>query len=167
MIQRGVCVKKIVIDGHNLIPKVRGIQLSDPDDENKLIQMVSEYCRLSRTRADLFFDGAPAGAGLRSRLGLVSVHYIRVGTTADDAIICHLRGEGPNAKNILVVSSDNRVKTEARALRAEVMNSDQFAQTMLNTLNSPVIPDSKRELPPTAEEVEEMLDLMTRKRKKP
>jgi len=50
-------------------------------------------------------------------------------------------------------------------LRAEVMNSDQFAQTMLNTLNSPVIPDSKRELPPTAEEVEEMLDLMTRKRK--
>jgi len=57
MVQRGVCVKKIVIDGHNLIPKVPGIQLSDPDDENKLIQMVSEYCRLSRTRADLFLIG--------------------------------------------------------------------------------------------------------------
>lgn len=160
-------MKKIVIDGHNLIPKVPGIQLSDPDDENKLIQMVSEYCRLSRTRADLFFDRAPAGASPRSRFGLVSVHHVRVGTTADDAIIRHLRGEGPNARNILVVSSDNRVKTEARALRAEVMNSEQFAQTMLNMLNSPVIPDSKRELPPTAEEVEEMLDLMTRKRKKP
>ena len=159
-------MKKIIIDGHNLIPKVPGIRLSDPDDENKLIQKIGEYCRLSRTRADLFFDGAPAGTGPRSRHGLVSIHHVKVGTTADDAIIRHLRREGSNARNILVVSSDNRVKTEARALRAEVMNSDQFAQTMLNTLNNPAITDSKRELPPTAEEVEEMLDLMTRKRKK-
>jgi len=54
-------MKRIVIDGHNLIPKVPGIHLADPDDENKLIQMIGEYCRLSRTRADLFFDGAARG----------------------------------------------------------------------------------------------------------
>ncbi len=158
-------MKKIIIDGHNLIPKVPGIRLSDPDDESKLIQKIGEYCRLSRTRADLFFDGAPAGTGPRSRHGLVNVHHVKVGITADDAIIHHLRREGSNARNILVVSSDNRVKTEVRALHAEVMNSEQFAQIMLNTLNSPAITESKRELPPTAEEVEEMLDLMTRKKK--
>jgi len=158
-------VKKIVIDGHNLIPKVPGIRLSDPDDEDKLIRLVGEYCRLSRTRADLFFDGAPAGSGPRSRYGLVNVHHVKAGTTADDAIIRHLRQDGANARNILVVSSDHRVKAEARALHAEVMNSEAFAQTMANTLNSPAVTESKRELPPSAEEVDEMLELMTRKKK--
>jgi len=52
-------VKKIIIDGHNLIPKVSGIQLSDPEDENKLLEMLNEYCRLSRTQAEVFFDGSP------------------------------------------------------------------------------------------------------------
>ena len=158
-------MKKILIDGHNLIPKVPGIRLSDPDDENKLIELIGEYCRLSRRRADLFFDGAPAGSGARSRHGLVSVHNVRIGSTADDAIINHLRKEGSNARNILVVSSDNRVKTEAGALHAEIMNSEQFSQIMRNTLNSPAVTESKRELPPSDEEVQEMLELMTRRKK--
>lgn len=158
-------MKKIFIDGHNLIPKVPGIRLSDPDDENKLILKIGEYCRLSRTRADLFFDGAPAGSGPRSRHGLVNVHHVKVGTTADDAIIHLLRREGANARNILVVSSDNRVKSEARALHAEVVNSEQFAQTMLNILNSPAVTESKREILPSTEEVEEMLKLMSGNRK--
>lgn len=160
-------MKKIVIDGHNLIPKVPGIRLSDPDDESKLIRMVGEYCRLSRTLAELFFDGAPAGSGARSKHGLVNVHHVKVGGTADDAIIRHLRREGANARNLLVVSSDNRVKAESRALHAEVVNSEQFAQSMLNTLNSPAVSESKRELPPSAEEVEEMLELMSRRKKLP
>jgi predicted RNA-binding protein with PIN domain len=95
----------------------------------------------------------------------VNVHHVKAGTTADDAIIRHLRQNGTNARNILVVSSDHRVKAEARALHAEVMNSEAFAQTMANTLNSPAVTESKRELPPSAEEVDEMLELMTRKNK--
>jgi hypothetical protein len=157
-------MKKIVIDGHNLIPKIPGIRLSDPDDENKLIRMVGEYCRLSRAHIDLFFDGAPAGSSPRSKHGLVNVHHVKVGLTADDAIIHHLRKEGVNARNILVVSSDHRVKTESKALHAEVMNSEQFAQTMLSTLNNPAVSESKRELPPSTEEVDEMLDLMLRRK---
>lgn len=159
-------MKKIYIDGHNLIPKVPGINLSDHDDENRLILKIGEYCRLSRTRADLFFDGAPVGSGPQTRHGLVNVHHVKVGTTADDAIIRNLRKEGANSRNILVISSDNRVKAEARALHAEVMNSENFAQIMLNTLNRPEVTESKKEVPPTAEEVEEMLKLMTGHRKK-
>ena len=160
-------MKKIFIDGHNLIPKVPGIRLSDPDDEDKLIQKIGEYCRLSRTRADLFFDGAPPGSGPRSRHGLVSVHHVKQGSTADDAIIQHLRREGQNARNIIVVSSDHRVQAEAKALRAGVITSEQFAQTMLNTLSSPAVTESKREQPPSEEEVDEMLRLMMQKRKNP
>ncbi len=157
-------MKKIVIDGHNLIPKVGGISLSDPDDENKLIKMVSEYCRLARMRAELFFDGAPPGRGATSRRGLVSVHNIRQGSTADDAIIQYLRKEGNNARNLLVISSDRRVQAEARGLHAEVMTSDQFSGQMRSVFSSPLATREIRESPPSEEEVEEMLKLMTQER---
>jgi predicted RNA-binding protein with PIN domain len=159
-------MKKYYIDGHNLIPKIPGINLSDMDDENKLIEQVAEFCRLSRSRANLFFDGAPAGSGPRSRFGLVHVHHVRAGTTADDAIIRQLRREESNARDFIVVSSDHRVKTEAKALRAEVMSSEQFAQTMRNVLQNPAVTEAKREVPPSPEEVDEMLKLMTARREK-
>jgi len=159
-------MKRIVIDGHNLIPKVPGIHLADPDDENKLIQMIGEYCRLSRTRADLFFDGAPAGSAPRSRHGLVSIHHVKQGGTADDAIIRHLRREGQNARNILVVSSDHRVQVEAKALRADTMTSEAFTRTMQQTFSSPAVVEAIRNKPPSEAEVEEMLKLMQENRKK-
>jgi hypothetical protein len=65
-----------------------------------------------------------------------------------------------------VVSSDHRVKAEAKSLRAEVMSSEQFAQTMRSVLSAPAVTEAKRETPPTSEEVEEMLKLMTARREK-
>jgi len=157
-------MKKIIIDGHNLIPKVPGINLSDFDDENKLITVVGEYCRLARVRAELFFDGAPPGTATRARHGLVHVHYVKQGTTADDAILQYLRKEGNNARNLLVVSSDHRVQTEARSLRAAVMTSDQFSIQMQRTFSGPVAAREMKEKIPSEDEVEEMLKLMTAKR---
>lgn len=159
-------MKKIVIDGHNLIPKLPGLHLSDPEDENKLIQLIGEYCRVSRSRAELFFDGAPPGSTPRSRHGLVSIHHVKQGSTADDAIIHHIRREGQNARNLLVISSDHRVQVEVKALRAETMTSEVFARQIEHTMSSPAVQEAAREKPPSAEEVEEMLKLMTEKRKK-
>ena len=157
-------MKKIVIDGHNLIPKVGGISLADAEDENKLTSMVSEYCRLARVKAELFFDGSPPGKTATSRHGLVTVHHVRQGTTADDAIINYLRKEGHNARNLLVVSSDRRVQTETRGLHAEVMTSDQFSGQMRAVFSSPLASREIRETPPSEKEVEEMLKLMTQNR---
>ena len=112
-------MKKILIDGHNLIPKVGGISLSDPEDEAKLTARVSEYCRLAKVKAELFFDGAPPGKNATSRLGLINVHHVRQGTTADAAIIQYLHREGYNARNLLVVSSDHEVQNKARMLHAD------------------------------------------------
>lgn len=154
-------MKKIIIDGHNLIPSIGGFDLADPEDENKLTAMVSEYCRLARAKADLFFDGSPAGNSGTRRQGLVSVHYIRLGNIADDAIIQLLRREGNNARNLLVVSSDRRVQAEARGLHAVVISSEQFAQQMRSVLNSPAATRQMRENPPSEEEVAEMLKLMS------
>lgn len=157
-------MKKILIDGHNLIPKIPGIHLSDMDDENKLISLIGEYCRLERVYAELFFDNAQPGSAVSARHGLVSVHYVRQGATADDAILQYLKKQGNNARNLLVVSSDNRVKAEARALHAAVTSSEQFSSQVQAALSSPAAELEKKERPPTDEEVEEMLRLMTRKR---
>lgn len=40
----------ILIDGHNLIPKIHGLSLKMLDDEMELIQILSEYARLSRKK---------------------------------------------------------------------------------------------------------------------
>ncbi len=157
-------MKKIIIDGHKLIPKVPGINLSDIDDENKLTTLVGEYCRLARVRAEVFFDGSPPGTIPRAHHGLVNVHYVKLGTTADEAILRHLRNEGNNARNLLVITSDHKVQAEARSLHASVMASDQFSIQMQNVFSGPAATREMKEKIPSAEEVEEMLQLMTAKR---
>ena len=34
-----------LIDGHNLIPKVRGLSLQSMDDEMELVELLQEFCR--------------------------------------------------------------------------------------------------------------------------
>ena len=47
------------IDGHNLIPKLQGIRLSDDNDELALLERLQEFARLSRKKCTVFFDKAP------------------------------------------------------------------------------------------------------------
>src|SRR4030095_6718911 len=74
-----------LIDGHNLIPKL-GLRLDSPDDEMELIAILQEFSRLERRQVEVFFDGAPAGQARTRKLGSVTAHFVRLGTTADDAI---------------------------------------------------------------------------------
>ena len=74
-----------LIDGHNLIPRV-GLRLDSMDDEMELIGILQEFCKLEHRQVEVFFDGAPAlHAGAR-KLGAVTAHFVRLGTTADNAI---------------------------------------------------------------------------------
>src|SRR4026207_107874 len=96
-----------LIDGHNLIPKL-GLRLDSMDDEMELIPFLQEFCRRERKQVDVYFDGAPpAQAGTR-KLGAVTAHFVRLGTTADDAIRTRLKTLGKSAKNWVVVSSDRQ-----------------------------------------------------------
>ena len=121
-----------LVDGHNLIPKV-GLRLDSFDDELELVAILQEFSRLHRKQVEVYFDGAPADqAGTRS-LGAVKAHFVRAGTTADAAITKRLKKLGRAAKNWTVVSSDRQVQTEARAVRAEVLSSDEFARLLQQT----------------------------------
>jgi len=152
-----------LIDGHNLIPKL-GLRLDSLDDEMELIAILQEFCRLERRQVEVFFDGAPAAqAGIR-KMGAVTAHFVRLGTTADDAIRSRLKKLGKSAKNWTVVSSDRQVQADARAAHAEVISSDSFAGMLKQARNSAPKPSSDGKISP--QEVDEWLKIFERRKPK-
>jgi hypothetical protein len=66
----------VIIDGHNLIPRIPGLSLRDIDDELRLVQLLQDFCQRSRKQVEVFFDNAPPGsAGVRS-FGSVKARFI-------------------------------------------------------------------------------------------
>jgi hypothetical protein len=113
-----------IIDGHNLIGKLPGIQLSDPEDERQLAEELQVFAHRTRRRLTVYFDrGTPGGRDIRA--GLVSLKFVS-GRTADQAIAAHLRSLGGDASNWTVVTSDHEVQAEARAAGARVLSSETF-----------------------------------------
>ncbi len=128
-----------LIDGHNLIPKL-GLRLDSPDDETGLVAILQEFCRLQRRAAEVYFDGAPAGQVRTQKSGAVTAHFVRLGTTADAAIVAALGKLKRAARNWVVVSSDRQVQSAARAARAEVLPSDEFARQLRQARSSGSLP---------------------------
>lgn len=124
-----------LIDGHNLIPKISGLNLEIINDEEQLIQLLLEFCRLRRKQAEVFFDNSPSGQPRSQNFGLVIARFIRQGQTADDAIQARLVRLGRNARNWTVVSSDLAVQASARAARAHYISSEIMAEQIKETLH--------------------------------
>src|SRR3990172_5405302 len=103
-----------LIDGHNLIGRITGLSLDDPDDEARLLATLRSFCARQKVKATVYFDGGvpgrtrpPSGSGLTAR-------FIVPPETADDAILNHLSRLGREARNWMVVSSDAAVVGAAR-----------------------------------------------------
>jgi predicted RNA-binding protein with PIN domain len=152
-------MKKLIIDGHNLVPNIPGLHLKDMDDEARLIEVVQEYCRLARRQAELFFDGSPEPRVNQRKNGLVHVHYIKLGHSADDAIIQYVRNLRSDKDNWTVVSSDHRIQNASLAAGCKVMGSDAFSRMMSATFSSEIAVQQRRDKPPSSGEVDEWLDL--------
>jgi hypothetical protein len=125
-----------LIDGHNLVPHVPGLRLEAADDEQQLIELLQDFCRLSRKAVEVYFDNAPPGQARSRKYGLVHAHFIRAGRSADEAIRDRLRRQGNQARNWIVVSSDLRVQQWARQARAQLQSSEEFARLLRETLRS-------------------------------
>src|SRR5215203_6922033 len=115
-----------LIDGHNLIPKL-GLRLDSPNDEMELVTLLQELYKRNRKPIDVYFDGAPTPHAGTRKLGAVTAHFVRLGSSADNAIRLRLKSLGKSARNWTVVSSDRRVQIEAKDARAEVISSESFA----------------------------------------
>lgn len=148
-----------IIDGHNLIAKIPGLSLSDIDDEDQLIEMVQEFCRRRRKKAEVYFDNAPPG-GLRVRNhGTVIAHYIRSGGTADDAIRARLQRLGPEARNWSVVSSDHAVQVSAKAAKAQVLSAQDFVRELIEIEDGNLEPGDTNNPDLSSDEVNEWLQI--------
>jgi uncharacterized protein len=124
-----------LIDGHNLVPAV-GLRLDSLDDEQELLTRLQEFCRLSRAKVEVYFDGAPPGMASTQKAGVVTAHFIRKSSSADAAIVARLLLLKKAARNWTVVSSDARVQKAARAAHAAVLSGSEFARKMENAQRS-------------------------------
>jgi predicted RNA-binding protein with PIN domain len=124
-----------LIDGHNLIPKIPGLSLRVLDDEQQLIELLQEYCRLQRKQVEVFFDNAPPGGRRVHRAGNVLARFVSQDATADQAIQERLKRLGRAARNWTVVSSDLAVQNEARAAHARVLSSEEFSRMLTEKMN--------------------------------
>lgn len=122
-----------IIDGHNLIPNIRGMSLSDLDDELMLIKLLQDFAGLKRASIEVFFDKATPGHGGSRNYGKVRAHFIPSSTIADTAIIIWVKSLGGAARNCTVVSSDNRIIAECKRMNARIMASMEFAQLLENS----------------------------------
>jgi predicted RNA-binding protein with PIN domain len=146
-----------LIDGHNLIPKL-GLNLRSVDDELDLVTRLQAFCRAERRQVEVYFDGAPAGQVGTRRMGLVTAHFVRLGSTADSAIRARLKTLGRAARNWTVITSDRQVQADVRAVGASVVTSEAFARQVVESRHAPG-PGFAQEAGMSDEEVEEWMRL--------
>jgi predicted RNA-binding protein with PIN domain len=152
-----------IVDGHNLIPFAPGLTLNDPDDEDKLVDWLSEYCRLSGDSIELFFDGAAPGYARLQKKGKITISFISRDKTADQAIIERLGRLARKAPNYTVVSSDRVIQTNARSVRAQIMESPAFASRVSATITAKKTHPADSSRPLKDEEIQWWVDFFNHK----
>ncbi len=134
---------QVLIDGHNLIPKIHGMNLGNLDDEVGLIPLLQEYSRVKRHTVEVFFDGAPPGQPAVRKFGSVRANFIRQGRTADAAIIARVRKAGKSAASWLVVSSDRHIQVQVRAMGCKTIGAEEFAAELMQLSSANLDGDAK------------------------
>ena len=126
---------RYLIDGHNLIPKIKNLSLQDVDDEEKLISLLNRFSTKARAQVEVYFDNAPADSARSVKIGAIKVHFIKSGSSADAALIDRMRRMGTFQKGISIVSSDHVIQNEARRMKFKVIPAGEFALKMENELS--------------------------------
>jgi len=150
-----------IIDGHNLIPHVPGIDLRDIDDELRLVEVLQSFARRVGKDIEVYFDGASSSGSQPSVRGRVRAIFVARGRSADQAIAQRLRRLGGEAKNWQVVSSDHEVQRSAAEAGAGWIDSPSFARDLEVSAN--VLPADGADPEITPDEVQEWLDRFKKK----
>lgn len=149
-----------IIDGHNLIPKIHGLNLHSMDDELQLVDKLQEFCRREKKQIEVYFDGALPGGARSQRFGPVTARFVRAGNTADNAIRARLTRLGKGARNYTVVSSDLAVQASAREFRAQFVSSEDFARLLdRSSLDNLPEPGKQPDISLSDEEIDQWLEM--------
>jgi predicted RNA-binding protein with PIN domain len=143
-----------MIDGHNLIGKLPGLSLQDPDDEEKLVRLLVSYQARTGKKVTVVFDPGGSFALPQSRhVGGVGVVFAPQGSSADAVITRRVRRDR-NPRGWSVVTSDRALAKTVVREGARVLSAEAFAQELGMLSAAP--PDWK-DTPPSSEEVESWL----------
>lgn len=157
-----------IIDGHNLIGQMPDISLAELDDEQRLIELLQDFCNRHGRIAEVYFDNAPPGVPRARTYGRLTAYFTRSGKSADQAIFERLHRLGKEARNWTVVSSDRQVQAMAKAARAKILSSNEFARQLKrsNIATETTYPEKGRLAELDSDEVERWLGLFKNKGKK-
>ncbi len=146
----------ILIDGHNLIGRLPGLSLEDPDDEEKLTRLLKSYRARTGKRITVVFDAGGAFALSETRReGGVEIVFAPYGSSAD-AVIARRVAKSRDPHGWLVVTSDAELADIVARRGARIESSETFA-ALLTEAHDTV---SGRENPTLSpEEVQAWLEL--------
>ena len=112
-----------LLDGNNLIGRVRRTARPDEEDRRALVAELSDRLRATRARAVLFFDGP---GGRASSLGPLTIREAAPGSGgADEAILAAVAGAKAPGECI-VVTSDRGLAARVRDAGGQVSRPEDF-----------------------------------------
>lgn len=148
-----------LIDGHNLISVLPGIELDEEHDEARLVIKLKGFFGRINKKAEVFFDhGLPGGVNPDLSNSQVKVIWASHRSNADALITRRVKNSRDPAQ-LIVVSSDHEVLNAASEHRAQTMTSRDFVLFMQETLASAAEQDRSTDVQLSASEIEEWLQL--------
>lgn len=117
----------VLIDGHNLIGRLPGMSLQDPDDEEGLVRLLASYASRTKKAITVVFDPGEASSLAHTRRhGGVTVVFAPRGSNADALIVRRVL-DSHNPREWLVVTSDHELTAKVSRLGARVCSAEAFA----------------------------------------
>ncbi len=151
-----------LIDGHNLIGQMPNLQLSDPNDEDKLLAYLRRYHARTGHQLTVVFDAGPSyQPAATKKQGGVTVQFAAHGQTADRLIKQRVR-RVKNPQAMIVVTSDRAVQQAAQQMGVRVVTAQEFSRQLLNLSAAsagPTDEDAQANLRLSADEVEAWLSI--------
>jgi len=124
-------IKKYIIDGNNLMGKIRGFSTKIPraknslDPRERILPLLDRYFSSKKVKVSLHLDGFPANP-LHS--GIMKIIY-SYESSADKQIKIEISNE-KNPRTLCVVSSDHEIFNFSRACGSKVLKSEEFAKKL-------------------------------------
>jgi predicted RNA-binding protein with PIN domain len=125
----------LIIDGYNLLHSVQNL-LDQPSDftDVQLCRIINEYIYRTKKRGSIIFDGV--GPKIKDVFNnLINLEVVFSGTSREaDDVIEKLILESTGPKNLIVVSSDRRIKTAAGKRKATAVDCVEFWTEVIKQL---------------------------------
>ena len=120
----------VLIDGYNLLRAVQKIIESETLTEPRLCRLLSDYFGLTGQKGQIVFDGT----GERNKTAFENFSYLEVvfsgGQSDADTVIEEKITANSAPRDLLVVSSDRRLRASARKRKSQAIKSEEFWQVL-------------------------------------